>query len=152
MNLHKSREVIYIAGPFTAETKHEIAVNCNRASDLALRVRALGLVPFAPHTGLAGGYASRELLQQSIATALRRKAEVVIVAIPDLEWEAAMVECRELLQRCDAMLMVEGWERSKGATEERELAKACGIPVFDTFAELVAAGLAIPKREAVHEA
>ncbi|MBS1766011.1 MAG: DUF1937 family protein [Acidobacteria bacterium] len=139
MNLHKSREVVYIAGPFTSDDELIVAHHCNVASALARRVRAYGMVPFVPHTGLAGGH-----------TALNEQSSPR-VGLPDLTWEQAMVECREILQRCDAMLMVEGWERSRGATEERALAKACGIPVFDTFAELIAAGLHGAKREAAHE-
>lgn len=135
MNLsQKSREVIYIAGPFTNDDKRTVAANCNAANELARRIRHYGLTPFVPHTGLAGG---RSLCYPDGA---------VQTVAPDLTWEEAMVDCRELLQRCDAVLMVEGWERSRGATEERALAKERGIPVFDTFAELVAAGLGI-KRE-----
>lgn len=128
MNLTKSREVVYIAGPYSAPTPDELAVNCTAAHALAKRVRAFGLVPFVPHTALGGGETLGFLNDP-------------IYRVPSLTWEEAMIECREFVQRCDAVLMVEGWERSRGATEERALAKACGIPVFDTFAELVAAGL-----------
>lgn len=140
MNLQKSREVIYIAGPFTSDDPLVVAHNCNVANALARRVRAYGLVPFVPHTGLAGGH-----------TALG-ELESPRVSLAELTWEQAMTECRELLQRCEAALMVEGWERSRGATEERALAKACGIPVFDTFADLVAAGLGVKKAEVAHAA
>lgn len=139
MNLHKSREVVYIAGPFSNDDPAIVVHNCNVANALARRVRDFGLVPFVPHTGLAGGHSSMDGLDEQM------------VSLPDLTWEQAMVECRELLQRFDAVLMVEGWERSRGATEERELAKACGIPVFDSFAELIAAGLH-GTREVPHEA
>ncbi|HZU52254.1 MAG TPA: DUF4406 domain-containing protein [Holophagaceae bacterium] len=138
MNLPKSREVVYIAGPFTAEDRRQIVRNCNNAHFLALRVRALGYTPFVPHTGLAGGIAELS-------------AGELIYELPDLGWELSMVDCRALLPCFQAVLMVEGWETSRGATEERELAKAYGIPVFDTFSELVAAGLGIHRREVVNE-
>lgn len=139
MNLHKSREVVYIAGPFTAPTVEGMVTFCNAAIEVGKRVRAFGLVPMVPHISLCGGMA------------LRLESQLIFEA-PPLTWEEAMVDCRELLQRCDAVLMVEGWERSRGATEERELAKACGIPVFDTFAELVAAGLGVKKPEVANAA
>lgn len=132
MNLQKSREVVYIAGAYTAPTAAGIVANCNAAHALAKRVRAFGLVPFVPHTGLAGGVTDLAFARP-------------FYDLPTLTWEEAMVDCRELLQRCDAVLMVEGWESSKGATEERELAKERGIPVFDSFTQLVAAGLGVGK-------
>lgn len=136
----KSREVIYIAGPFTSSDNIVVACNCNAANALARRVRALGYVPFVPHTGLAGGQAALNY------------AGAVYVGLSDLGWEEAMVECRELLQRCDAVLMVEGWQKSRGATEERTLAKSCGIPVFDSVCEMLEAELAIEKKPAVEVA
>jgi hypothetical protein len=139
LNLQKSREVVYLAGPYSSPDPLVVAYRCNIASALARRVRALGMVPFVPHTGLAGGHSFVD-------------GEHLRTGAPELTWEEAMVDCRELLQRCDAVLMVEGWVRSKGATEERELAKACGIPVFDTFKEMVAAGLGVKKPEVAREA
>ncbi len=133
--LPKSREVVYIAGAYTAPDTRGIAANCNSAHALARRVRAFGLVPFVPHTAMGGGETLGFLYDP-------------LYKVPRLTWEEAMVECREFVQRCDAVLMVEGWERSRGATEERELAKACGIPVFGSFAELVAARLAVKAAEA----
>ena len=46
-------------------------------------------------------------------------------------------DLKELLQ-CDAMLMLEGWHGSKGAALEREVAKMCGIPIFENRAHFMA--------------
>jgi hypothetical protein len=46
-------------------------------------------------------------------------------------------DLRELLQ-CDAMLMLEGWYGSKGAALERDVAKMCGIPIFENRAHFLA--------------
>ena len=36
----------------------------------------------------------------------------------------------EMLRRCDAVLVVPGWEKSSGTRAEIAEANACGIPVF----------------------
>lgn len=133
MNLPKSREVIYIAGPFTDPNPIQVARNCNSANELAIRVRAFGMVPFCPHTALAG----------SIVHTVEREP---VFLLPQITWEKAMEECREFLSRADAVLMVGGWRNSKGATEERALALSLGLPVFDSFADLVAGALGLKQR------
>ena len=41
-----------------------------------------------------------------------------------------------LLKRCDAMILVPGWEDSKGTRDERAWAKANDMPVFERVEEL----------------
>lgn len=137
MNLPKSREVVYIAGAFTHPDGLVVAHHCNAANALARRAREFGLVPFVPHTGLAGGHAM---------TRGEGGPGEVVVTLPDLTWDRAMEECRELLSRADAVLMVEGWEGSKGAREERALALSLGIPVFHALGDLMAARLGLKQR------
>lgn len=36
----------------------------------------------------------------------------------------------EMLSRCDAIIMLQGWNQSKGATKEREYAKYLGLPIY----------------------
>lgn len=43
-----------------------------------------------------------------------------------------------LLSRCDAVVLVEGWESSRGTQQEVELASECSIPVFDSVEDLLA--------------
>jgi hypothetical protein len=40
------------------------------------------------------------------------------------------------LEVSDAVLLIEGWEKSKGTLAEIERAKALGIPVFTTVYDL----------------
>jgi len=59
------------------------------------------------------------------------------------DWETAMVRCRATIRnldpRRDLMVMLDGWENSPGATEERELALSLGLPVV-TLAEALGEG------------
>lgn len=74
-----------------------------RATAQGMRVRELGLVPFVPHVAILGG----------------------------CSWEHGMDECLEHLQRADGLLLLEDWSLSRGALQERALAEALGLPVFD---------------------
>jgi hypothetical protein len=44
-------------------------------------------------------------------------------------WQDYMKRCVVLLCPCDAIHMLPGWESSRGAKEERRIAKMLGIPV-----------------------
>ena len=105
--------VVYIAGPFRAATPWGIKLNVDRAEALALEVWKLGAVALCPH-------------------AMTRHYQD---AAPDDVWLAGMLE---LLGRCDAVLLVEGWQRSTGALEERLRALDLGLPVFEHLHQLQA--------------
>lgn len=50
--------------------------------------------------------------------------------LPDLEYEEFMKLDFALLELCDAILMLEGWEKSKGAVREYYYAMAKGMRVM----------------------
>lgn len=98
-------KLVYIAGPYRADTPWEVERNVRRAEEIAYRVAEHGAAPMCPHAnsryfnGLFG----------------------------DNFWlEATM----EMLKRCDAVVTVGGWERSAGASAEVREASFLGIPVF----------------------
>ena len=97
--------VIYIAGPYRAETPWRVLANVRAAQEAALRVWKLGGVALCPHsnTGLFDG------------------------ECPDDVW---LLGDLELLRRCDAVLMIGGWQKSQGACAERQLAEDLGLPIF----------------------
>ena len=125
---------IYVAGAYTAPTPHGIAENINAAADLAEDLRAAGFLPYVPHTGLAGARA----VGVDLVEGEGRKQDVFL-CLPDLTWDEAMDDCRDLLPRMDALILVPGWQESRGAKEEKALAEAEGLPVFFTLAALRAA-------------
>ena len=110
-NIEKRKKVIYIAGPYRAPTQHQVYQNIQNARQAAADVWQAGYVALCPHTN--------SLLMSGI--------------VPEEEF---FQEDIELLQRCDAVLMVEGWEASSSARSERQHALNCLIPVFYSLEEL----------------
>lgn len=111
--------VIYIAGPYRAETERGVVLNIRKAEDLALEVWRRGHAVLCPHknTALLGG------------------------ACPDETWLRGDIT---LMLRCDAVLLVEGWERSSGTRAEVDAARAAGLPVFEALDELEAWAKTVP--------
>jgi len=105
-----NRPVVYIAGPFRAETPWKVEQNIRRMEDVALEVAKIGAVPLCPHTMYR--YFDKSL--------------------PDEFWLDATVG---LLLRCDAILMCGEWIRSAGSRNELEVAEAICMRDFDAFAE-----------------
>lgn len=49
----------------------------------------------------------------------------------DTTWAAWSRMCEDILKKCDSMIVLgmDGWDKSRGVTEEIELAKSFGIPI-----------------------
>ena len=106
-----TRGVVYVAGPFRANNAWEIEQNVRRAETLALDVWRRGFACICPHTN----------------TRFYQGAHV------DKAWLAGDLD---ILAGCDAILMLEDWKNSTGATEEHDFALNNDIPVFYTIEEL----------------
>lgn len=106
-------KVIYVAGPFRARNANGTnsawgtQQHVMRAMELALEIWKRGHAAICPH-------ANTMFFQDSAGCA-------------DDVW---LYGDLELLRRCDAVLMVPGWEKSQGATAEKEVAESRGIPVL----------------------
>lgn len=107
----RSRGVIYVAGPFRGPNAWAIEQNIRRAEALALEAWQAGFAVICPHTNTR--------FFQGTA--------------PDEVW---LIGDLDLVARCDAVLMVPGWQQSCGATGERGHATTLGIPVFETLEDL----------------
>lgn len=114
-------KVVYIAGPFrctNAATRRTDmwGVHCNviRAMEIALEVWRHGAVALCPHGNTAHFQDASGIADDNI-------------------WLDGDIE---LLRRCDAVLMVPGWQVSSGATAEKKYAEAQHIPVFESLEDL----------------
>jgi hypothetical protein len=109
--------VIYVAGPFRSlnadgtSNQWEQEANIRRAEELALEVWRLGAAAICPH-------ANTRFFQG---------------AAPDDLWLTGDLA---ILDRCDALIVTEDWQRSKGATEEVAHANRMNLPVFLSLDDL----------------
>ncbi len=97
-------QIAYIAGPYRAKTKLGIIRNILKARRVAKKYWRRGYAVFCPHlnSGLMDGIAPEEVFLRG-----------------DLEF----------LKHADILVVMPGWERSKGTIAEIEIAKARGIPI-----------------------
>lgn len=100
--------VIYVAGKFRGRDSWERENNVRRAEETAYEVAKLGAMPVCPH-------ANTRFFDGTLT---------------DQFWLDGTLE---LMKRCDALVMVPGWESSQGAVTEKRLAEELGIPVFPTL-------------------
>ena len=106
---------IYIAGPLTG-LPIEYLRNCKMMERAAATLIVLGYAPFVPS------------LDREIFLALDGEEEITVEMIKNysMTW----------LKMCDAVLLMPGWERSKGTLAEIEEAKRRKIPIYDTINDL----------------
>jgi nucleoside 2-deoxyribosyltransferase len=104
-------KVIYIAGPFRAATSWGIAKNVRAAEERGFECASVGGMPLIPHANTAHFHG----------------------CLTDEFWLSGTME---LLRRCDAVLLVPGWEGSTGTKAEIREAGQLAIPVFETVTEL----------------
>lgn len=103
-------KVVYIAGPFRADSAWAVECNIRKAEEAALEIWRTGLAAaLCPHT-------NTRFFQG---------------AAPDDVWLRGTLE---LLRRCDAILLISGWKSSTGSVAERDLAEGeLQLPVFTSL-------------------
>ena len=99
--------VVYVAGPYRNKTEEGKRENIWHAIRVAVRLWELGFFVVCPHTNTANFefYSS----------------------LPDERWLEGDLE---ILKRCDCVMMLKGWEESKGAMEEHKLAQRLNLEIF----------------------
>ncbi len=101
-------KVVYVAGPFRGPSAWEIEQNIRRAEELALEVWRSGAACLCPHT-------NTRFFQGAADDEVWLKGDL------------------ELLERCDAMILTEDWQRSSGARAEFAHAMSKGIQIFHSL-------------------
>jgi hypothetical protein len=106
----KPLALVYIAGPFRAETPYGVRRNVERARDLGFHVAVLGGYPIIPHTMTCD----------------------FDKCLTDQFWLDGTMA---LLRVCHAVVLESRWAASRGARAEKLEAERLGLAVFDTAAE-----------------
>ncbi len=106
-------KLVYVAGPFSAPDRAGVEITIERAARLGLEVAKLGACPWVPH------------------------ANTALPAYEHVQPYQFWIDATELQrQKCDALLTLEGWEKSSGARKEVAAARASGQPVFHRLQDL----------------
>lgn len=109
---------VYVAGPYSSENHLGVLDNMRNGMRAATQVLVAGYAPFCPwmdfHYQLMLGSYERLSVEDYYAYSMA--------------W----------LEVSDVMLVIPGWEQSKGTNAELAKAKILGIPVVFSFAELLA--------------
>lgn len=101
-------KLVFIAGPYTAG---DVAQNVRAAIDAADKLMGAGFAVFVPHLS---------------------HFQHMIHARPYEDWTA---NDNAILEKCDMVFRLPG--HSLGADREVELAESLGIPVFDTWTQIL---------------
>ena len=110
-------KLIYVAGKYTTGSDIDSAAinrNIEHAELASVRLMGLGHNVFTPHKNFA--YYEKYENEDD----------------PDnpFGWQFWMDRCMDMLQRCDAIYMLKGWEDSTGATQEHKYAKELGLEIM----------------------
>ncbi len=108
------RAVVYISGPYMADTPLGISDNIAAAHRMAVDLWNAGFGCLTPHLNTA-------------------HFEYFCPAVTHAAWLEADLR---MLDGCDALLLLPGWEQSKGALMERDRAYELRIGVYESRAEL----------------
>ena len=106
------RRVIFVSGPFRAESQAQMAAHTMTAQAAALRLAQLGWAVYCPHTNIGHAFGQLD--------------EADAEAINDA-----------FLAKSDAILLLPGWGQSIGARRELEQAKARSLIVFRSLGEVM---------------
>lgn len=103
---HTESSLVYVAGPYRAESTYEIRRNIHRAEEVSAALWAHGVYNVCPHKAMAhlDGVAGDDILSSGTL---------------------------EMLRRCDAVVLVSGWKRSVGSLREVAHAIEHSMPVYE---------------------
>jgi hypothetical protein len=107
-------KTVYVAGPYRGETRDAVELNISVARAVGLLAARKGWAPVIPHCN----------------TSL---FDFVTSDLPDEFWLGATLE---LMRRCDAVVLIPGWQRSTGTLAEIAEAERLGMSVFKSEFDL----------------
>lgn len=107
---------VYVAGAYSADNVLDVLRNIGRGEEFCANLFGMGFAPFCPWHD-----------KSYVMTHWREEFTVQQFYDYSIAW----------LEVSDAMILVPGWEDSKGTLKEIEIAKELGIPVFENICDLV---------------
>lgn len=98
-------KVAYIAGAYTSDNSYGVCENILRAREVNKWAWEHGYAGISPHmnTAFLDGLCEYQV------------------------WATGYIN---ILERCDLVILVPGWEDSKGTQEEIKFAQMCNIPIY----------------------
>lgn len=99
--------LMYIAGPYSHRTEAGIKINIDRAAQAGLDCCRAGWAVHIPHKNFAGFHVHL-----------------------DIPYDTWLEKDLSILSKCDAILLLEGWASSTGASREFQFAEEMGIPHY----------------------
>ncbi|KAA0888728.1 DUF1937 family protein [Oryzomonas rubra] len=101
------RQIVYVAGPYTAPTREGIQANIDKAEAIGKMLLLQGDTPLIPHR-ITGHW----------------DADPRFSGMTARDWMNDV--CLPLLDRCDAIIMCPGWINSPGSLQEHQHAVVTG--------------------------
>ena len=98
-------KLVFISGPYRADSIYGIVQNIRKAEAVALKYWLGGCAVICPH----------------------KNSSLLDGAAPDSVWLEGDLE---ILGRCDAIVMMRGWQNSEGATAELHYATLQGLEII----------------------
>lgn len=105
---------VYCAGPYRSRSRDGVDLNIQAARAVGLLVCRKGWAPIIPHSNTSH----------------------LDLAAPDIADEFWLAATMELMRRCDAVVLVPGWERSTGTLAEIREADRLHLPIYKTESAL----------------
>jgi len=98
---------VYVAGPYRGDCEYRVKQNIRAAEDVGIKLWYYGFVAIIPHMNTAffgGAY--------NIPDEIWLKGDLIILEV------------------CDILVVLPGWQQSGGTQREIERAKELGIPIY----------------------